>query len=347
MNVDLQETLAADLLDLAAAVRITSPHSYLLLGEERVFPEQEIAAGEPPPMLQTLETEIYLHLYTRLRRLSPAAAGAGVDPLGSRDLVNALSAANQGTGTWESGWRIVSSEEDGTRAVARDGVTFWVQPAGLRTAGGRQDPGDYCRVRVGKELRNLIPGFYVAIGNGEAADADRPGPLLRLYWHLTAEAAVPYMAAMTSALNALGVPFRTKVLADPAAYVRADAGVLYVERRLFGRLRPVLREIHGALAGALRPEVPMFTRPLAPGLGAAEDPGNGMSFGQARCRTASRALWTAFAEKGEEVEVRAAALAEAFSREELDVANLHLAPGSKAVYDLEEKQRPARKRKRR
>ena len=91
----------------------------------------------------------------------------------------------------------------------------------------------------------------------------------------------------------------------------------------------------------------MFTRPLAPGLGVAEDPGNGMSFGQARCRTASRALWAAFAEKRDEVEVRAAALAEAFAREELDVANLHLAPGSRAVYDLEEKKPPARKRKRR
>ena len=344
MSLNAPAAMAADLLDLAAAVRITSPRSYLLLGEERVFPGQEAAEGEPPPMLQSLETEIYVHLYTRLQRLS-AAAGAGVDPLGSRDLVNALSAANQGTGTWEAGWRITSREEDGTRAVARDGVTFWVSPAGLRTAGRREADGDYCRVRVGKELRNLIPGFYVAIGNGEATAGDRPRPLLRLYWHLTAEAAVPYMAAMTSALNALGIPFRTKVLADPASYVRADAGVLYVERRLFGRLRPVLREIHGALAGALRPEVPMFTRPLAPGLGVAEDPGNGLSFGQARCRTASRALWAAFAAQSEEVEVRAAALAEAFAREELDVANLHLAPGSKAVYDLAERKRPARRRK--
>lgn len=80
----------------------------------------------------------------------------------------------------------------------------------------------------------------------------------------------------------------------------------------------------------------MFTRPLAPGLGAAEDPGHGMSFGQARCRTSARALWTAFGAGREEEDDRAAALAEAFAEEGLDLANLHRVPGSEGVYDLTE-----------
>lgn len=325
-------TLPADLLDLARSARVTSPRSYVILNEERELPEGE---GEPPPMLERLGLELYLRLYTRLHRHG-ALAGGSLDPLGQRDLVGALSAANRGTGTWEAGWRIVSLEKDGSVAVLKDEVTFWVRPEGLRTAGGRLDPGGYCRVRVGKELRNLVPGFYVAIGDGEAEGEDRPGPLLRLYWHLTAEAAVPYMAAATSVLNALGVPFRTKVLADPAAYLRADAGVLYVERRHFDRIRPALREIHRAVAARLRPEVPMFTRRLADGLGVAEDPGNGMSFGQARCRTAALALWAAFQAGREDDNTRAATLAEAFAGEGLDVANLHRGPGSDEVYDLVE-----------
>jgi hypothetical protein len=192
-------------------------------------------------------------------------------------------------------------------------------------------------VRVGKELRNLMPGFYVAIGNGDAEPAARdlePGPLLRLYWHLTPEAAVPYLAAMTTALNALGMPFRTKVLSDPATYVRADAGVLYIERRHFGRIRDAVREVHGRVAAALRPEVPLFTRALAPGLGVAEDPGNGLSFGQARCRTAAAALWAAYEEGKESEEDRAAVLAEAYAREGLEVDGLHLSPGSHDRYDL-------------
>ena len=77
-----------------------------------------------------------------------------------------------------------------------------------------------------------MPGFYCAIGDGDEDDArDAPAPLVRFYWHLTARAAVPYMAAITGRLNQRGIPFRTKVLSDPNGYGRADAGVLYLERR--------------------------------------------------------------------------------------------------------------------
>lgn len=387
--------LPNDLLVIARAVAIESPTRYSLLGEPReVPPPEEGGATAPPPLVQILETDLYVRLYSRLYLRSGLAAPAGAgDPLrlAQRDHVNALSAANDGTGTWEAGWRIASIDEDGRAAVIKDAVTFWVSPEGLRAR--RLAPGEPCRVRIGKELRNFVPGFYVAIGNGPAEPAGgpagepgaargrRPGagsevspsggpggelgpgsaagvtetapvlsedaagpgspsepdaepPLVRLYWHLTPEAAVPYMAAATSLLNALGVPFRTKVLVDPAAYVRADAGVLYLDRRCFGEAREAVREIHRRVAAGLRPEVPLFTRALEPGLGVAEDPGHGLSFGQARCRTAATALWSAFhaGRKGERE--RAAALAEAFAREGLDPANLQLAPGSNAFYDL-------------
>ena len=36
-----------------------------------------------------------------------------------------------------------------------------------------------------------------------------------------------------------------------------------------------LSRIHRAVSPHLRPEVPLFTKPLAPGLGLAEDPDNG------------------------------------------------------------------------
>src|SRR5213079_2933834 len=104
------------------------------------------------------------------------------------------------------------------------------------------------------------------------------------FWHLLPGSAVAYIANATSTLNALGIPFRTKVLSDPGAYVRADAGVLYVEHRYCAPAAEAVASIHGALESRLRPDPPMFTRRLAPGLGLAEDPQNGMSFGQSRCR---------------------------------------------------------------
>jgi HopA1 effector protein family len=335
--------LPQDLLAIARAVVIESPTRYSLLGGPREVPPPEEGSTEAPPLVQILATDLYVRLYTRLDSHSSKAASASAgDPLrlAQRDHVNALSVANDGTGTWEAGWRIASVDEDSRAAVIKDEVTFWVPPEGLRAR--RIAPGEPCRVRVGKELRNLVPGFYVAIGNGPGEMAGGPAsrpdaepPLVRLYWHLTPEAAVPYMAAATSLLNALGVPFRTKVLVDPTTYARADAGVLYLDRRQFGEAREAVREIHRRVAAGLRPEVPLFTRALAPGLGVAEDPGNGLSFGQARCRTAAAALWSAFRAARHGEQERAAALAEAFRSEGLDLAGLHLAPGSKASYSLD------------
>jgi hypothetical protein len=195
--------------------------------------------------------------------------------------------------------------------------------------------GDFCRVRIAKEMRQLMPGFYFAFGNGSQQDTrDTSDPLVRFYWHLTADSAVPYMALATTLLNQAGVPFRTKVLSDPTQYVRADAGVLYLERRYFGPAREIVREIHERMRPGLRPGVPMFTKALADGLGLAEDPNNQMSFGQSRCRIAARTLCACFAQGVSDPEERLSLLMKAFEEEGLDPASPHLDKNSTDFYSL-------------
>ena len=53
--------------------------------------------------------DLYSRLYVRPTPGTPAAYNA----LAQRDHISALSAANNGIGTWEPGWRVVSIEEDG------------------------------------------------------------------------------------------------------------------------------------------------------------------------------------------------------------------------------------------
>jgi hypothetical protein len=144
-------------------------------------------------------------------------------------------------------------------------------------------------------MRHLSPGYYFAIGNGDRLKTrDEQCLLLRVYWHLKAEAAVEYIARTTEMLNGKRIAFRTKVLSDPRSYLRADAGVLYIEQRSARRIGDLLGELYELMRGGLRESVPMFTKKLAPGVGLAEDPGTSKSFGQSRSATVARGLWSAF-----------------------------------------------------
>lgn len=321
-----------DIAEMMGAVEIHAHDRYTIAGQYRDFSAMPMApsAGRPP-LLDYLERDLYALLYVR----PSSPVDAPPDYLAQRQFTATLSAANNGKGSWEAGWKIESIDDDGRIAVTRDRVTFWAQPAGVMTRTGQAVPGDFCRVWVMKELRLLVPGFYYAIGDGDGTSSrDTTDPLVRIYWHLKADAAVQYMALATGAFNAARIPFRTKVIAEPGSYLRADAGVLYLERRYFPRSRRLIVDIHRALGAGLRSSVPMFSRRLAEGVGVAEDPGNGLSFGQSRSNVIARALWACHERGIIAPEERLAVAAELFREEGIDPTRPHLTPGSEDLYDL-------------
>ena len=287
-----------DLAEVVRRVRIEGPSRFTVDGAPRDLAEAGVApavAGPPgePPLLPYLSSELY-RLYTR----SPAAPPPPLDIVLRRDFAAVLSAANEGCGTWEEGWTLASTAAaaDGRVAVERDGIVYAAPPGEVRVREYPPRAGSACRVWVGKELRQLVPGFYMALGDA-TPDGDR-GPTVRLYWHLTAEGAAPYLRAVTGALNRAGVPFRTKVVGDPRGYTRADAGVLYLSRADLLAHAETLRTAHRAVSPSLRDHPPLFTLRLGRGWGLAEDPATGESFGQARSAALGRALWSLHAGEG-------------------------------------------------
>jgi hypothetical protein len=281
-------------------------------------------------LLFQLETKLYGDFYCR--------GGATAQPLPQGSLVHgrtpfvaALSTANAGRGGWEPGWEV--------RAVAGDVVTL--RRGGLTITahtsvcdpGDDLAPGQVVALHIPKELLASSPGFYMAVGDTGSLD-ERAGPLVRFYWHLTAEAAVPFLAAATAALNGAGVPFRLKVDNDPGGYVRCDSGVLYVFKRDYERVAAVVRAVYPQVARGLRPATPVFTKRLAPGLGLAEDPGSKDSFGQHRCRLLGDGLIRA-AEAGQRsLPARLAAIAARFAEDGISLDAPFLNPGATDIYDL-------------
>jgi hypothetical protein len=327
-----------DLLEVLDAVKIESARRYVVLGESRDVPESDAAqvsgqAGVSGPV-QAIARDVYDRLY--VRPLGPAS-WSHAELLASREMVAGLSAANTGRGTWESGWAVRRIEEDGQVVVSHDGIDFWVSVAGLRVADGKIWPGAGCRVKLAKELRGLSHGFYMALGD-EDEDADggeATEPIVRYYWHLTSRAAVPFIATATSLLNAARIPFRAKVLSDPEAYHRADAGVLYIRRCFQGRAGPIITRIYSSVSPHLRAQIPLFTKWLARGLGFAEDPAGPVSFGEHRCQLVASALWESFQRHETDREARVSAVAEVFARQGLDPLRPHRGPNSSTQCDPE------------
>jgi hypothetical protein len=275
-------------------------------------------AGSPADARAGLSGLLYRRLYCR------PGANARAQALDSRALrifVERLSEANGGRGCWEPGWDVQAIEPDGALIVRRAGeaLAVWAPLESFRPTAGDGGVGTTGRLRIGKELREMLPGFYMALGDADAAGDGADGPLARFYWHLTADAAPAWIAAITRCLNNRAIPFRAKVLSDPGSYTRADAGVLYVGRAHLPEALAAIPEVHRAVARGLRGATPMFTKRLTRGLGYADDPGGGQSFGQHRCDLVAEALLGLGTDRGTDRRAVAAAIAARFVEAGLDV----------------------------
>ena len=292
----MADSWVSEYMSIASAVQIHSDTHYSINGQLRILPTYAIGTSVADAMQTAIQFDIYRDLFCR-----PTAQGVmAQDGHALRDHVAALSQANTGTGSWEQGWRIAGRDSNGTIAVLKTDVTYWALPENVRA---HKDlvVGAPCEVRIPKEMRYLVPGFYMAVGNYDLSESlpstvtlTSSSKLVRLYWHLTAETSIRFINMVTHLLNSNEIPFRVKVVSNPALYLRADAGVLYLKDTSFSDSLDALKELYRDISSGLRASVPMFTKLLAPGLAFAEDPGNGESFGQARCKLIARALWNAY-----------------------------------------------------
>ena len=277
-DTDVKTQLAA----ILQSIVITPPNAFEFAGKQFVQDDENAA-------IQSLKDSLYQHCYCRRFEGVPAENPAGI----SGSLWEELSAANAGRPHWETGWEVFHVDASGSIMAQKNGVsrTFW--PGEFVTYDGPgAGPRISSRVDVyfATESRNMQPGFYFAFGETFGEDPDS-SDLVRFYWDIEAAGAVPLTRGLTRALNRFQVPFRFKCLNDRGVYGRLDPAVLFINRRYFRIAADLIAPIREELAEHLRPDTPLFTKRLAPGLGFAEDPGDGGSFGMHRCRLLAEAIW--------------------------------------------------------
>jgi hypothetical protein len=262
---------------------------------------------------------IYRICHGRQETLRAGGPVRGKDEALAREFVGRLSNANCGIGPEHDGWTVCAVEDDGRLAVELDGLMLWVDPQPGAA------PGERVRVRLPKEYRNLYPGHYVVIGDADHGELFHP---LRLYWNVGAEGAETLVRCVSARFNRSKVPFRLKLLSEPAAYCRADAAILYLPSENRSDGAALIKEVYLEMGTLMHPAVSAFVLALAPGLGLAEDPPDSSSFGMHRSRLIAPLLYDAL-----ELIDPLAGVAAALERAGCRLDRFYLNPASAESYD--------------
>ncbi|MBP7340608.1 T3SS effector HopA1 family protein [Niveispirillum sp.] len=316
-----------DLIAMAEAVRIPSPQSVQLAGLPPQMVSVRPGQDPRPALLDALWPLLYQHGYSR-RWTGKPAAPASLNLTADPALTARLSAANAGRSVWDRGWTLYQITPDGRLHVQKGESyrTAAAAQAGL-PSGRPPQPGDIIDLPMPRESLTAQPGYYHAFGETPASAAD-DGDLARIYFNVALEQAPALLNLLTLGLNRYFIPFQLKCPSAPALYDRVDTLVLYPPRRFLPLVLDMLEEAVPVLAPLLRPEEPLFTQALLPGLGGADDPGTGESFGQSRCRLLAAGIIDAWSGGGGLLDCIAARLTGGGLR--LD--GLHLSPGFADLY---------------
>jgi hypothetical protein len=291
----------------------------------------------PPPLVGYLTTVLYANCYCRPFRghvdPPPETPPALVEP--DAACLALLSESNRSRERWERGWQIVQVQPTGQVTARRGDRTrsLWAGEFVSRDGPGAPPrPGALIDVFHARESTSLQHATYHAFGES----SNEMGGCLsiaRVYWNL-APAAVPRLVrAITTRLNRFAVPFRFKCFVAGTPLDRSDGAVLYLPKEYWRITLELLAEMLPAIADDLREGTPLFAKPIARGVAAAEDPANGESFGQHRCRLIAEAVWEAHAQENDSPAARRAQFGRALSIHGVDPKRWHLNLGSRDVYE--------------
>jgi hypothetical protein len=243
-----------------------------------------------------------------------------------------LHQSNQGKGYFSHHWQVVKEEPDGTLAVHNGGLTLHIQPS-IHLQPQTEIPiiGDMVAIKLPKNL--VQNGFYMAVGDGGSYDGEA---IVRVYFNLTPDGAVAVMESLTRELNAIPIEFNFKALYNPSDYDRYDSAVLYFDKHNYEIVHPILERVYAEHKAYFQPEVPLFTKMIAPGIAIAEEPNQKFaekeSFGMNRCQIIADALFDAWQQGNNSPDARMGSILQKFASLEIGLQHPYLNAKSEDIY---------------
>jgi HopA1 effector protein family len=214
------------------------------------------------------------------------------------DFCQRLQQSNSSRGYLDPDWQVVAATPAGELVVVKDGLHLHINPQYHLPPDFRQaQPSDFIPIFLPPNL--VGKDAYIIVGNSgkPATDGNTP-PSVRVYFNFTPDAAVAIADRLTRQFNQLALRFEFAILHDPGLFHRYDSGKLYLGQSDYLQAQTMLAEIYRAYQSEFSANIPVFAKQLAPGLGVAEEPPSGDTFGIQRCKLVATALVTAM-ERGE------------------------------------------------
>lgn len=303
---------------------------------KRIFDEvyfhsaEEYAIGGQRYPVSGLEGQLYGVGYLRQFRIPLDLAFGHADP--SDTLIVELNSANATREHWDYGWKITQMLQDGSLYAVKEAQSRILRAGEYMVQDMAAQPGTWIRAFLSKEDILSQPGFYI-VHPEIAPSIEDFQTLIRLYWHLEPEGAPLLLGRISERFNALRVPFQFKALRYRSQYTRADSAVLFVGWRYAGIALRLASDIYKEINQYLKPNTPLFVRQLAPGLGLAEDPANGQSFGMSRCSLLAQAMVSAYHKSQQSQKARMSELRTLFDKAGLNLDHPHLTLSAIDHYD--------------
>lgn len=312
MNNELERRLRP----IFEQVRIESPVCFSIAGEvveAQPWLPHSFASPEQT-LLQSLSFAVYALSYCQEngfeRRDKPVLAGV------NEEFLARLSSSNPTIERWEDSWQIANVEPSGAIFATRGQLFKHANPGEYVLKGAKASPpqpGLPVSIYFPKESVALQPGYYYAFGACVSGPGDDQ-PLVRLYFNTTSVAAPDVLRLVAESLNRYQIPFKMKFIGDQGLYFRQDPAVLYVKRSFIQIIAMLLSSRSEDLDPLLENSTPLFTRTIQKGVGFAEDPGNGNSFGLHRSTLVAQAIWNAYLSGSQDVDVRFASMRSEFDK---------------------------------
>lgn len=301
----MNEEVVNELQKIVEAVTIESDTSFRI-GDERI----EVDCLNPAtsdntryldsPLTHDLQNAIYRRFYTRQEPQKDGSRDSTEHDW--KEHLKALETANAAADDWDRNWQVIGVGRNGVYAAKSQRVVFLANGFFVLSKRSKElKEGVFVDGRRFPDSDKAQAGFYIGYSSiAPVAIGHRKS--IRFYWNCTPRGAVEIFREVSTRFNRFQIPYEMKCPLRPDAYSRRDSLVLYLKPPYFRAASEQVRRIHPEVARHLNKPAPLFTRPVAPGLGSAETPPGEVSFGVHRCGLVAHALVRAHRERVDDSE---------------------------------------------